>query len=71
MGRAAITVGTSDGRPSILDRSGDGTIRLGQEADLRSFPRGSWNWLGSATKLQGNRGKHRRSKKRSRDKKSS
>jgi hypothetical protein len=30
MGRAAITIGTSDGRPGILDRSGDGTIPLGQ-----------------------------------------
>ena len=30
MGRAAITIGTSDGRPGILDRSGDGTIPFGQ-----------------------------------------
>ena len=28
MGRAAITLGTSDGRPDILDRSGDGSIRF-------------------------------------------
>ena len=30
MGRAAITLGTSDGRPGILDRSGDGSIRFDQ-----------------------------------------
>jgi hypothetical protein len=30
MGRAATTNGTSDGRPSILDRSGDGAILFGR-----------------------------------------
>ena len=30
MGRTAITIGTSDGRPSILDRSGDGSIHFEQ-----------------------------------------
>jgi hypothetical protein len=30
MGRAAITIGTSDGRPGILDRSGDGAIPFGK-----------------------------------------
>jgi hypothetical protein len=30
MGRASTTIGTSDGRPSILDRSGDGAIPFGQ-----------------------------------------
>jgi hypothetical protein len=29
MGRAAITLGASDGRPRVLDRSGDGATRLG------------------------------------------
>lgn len=30
MGRAATTIGTSDGRPGILDRSGDGAVPLGK-----------------------------------------
>ena len=30
MGRAATAIGTSDGRPGILDRSDDGAIRFGQ-----------------------------------------
>jgi hypothetical protein len=31
MGRASITLGTSDGRPVIVDRSAGGTIRRAQE----------------------------------------